>query len=234
MRAVILAGGRGSRLAPYTTVFPKPLLPVGDRPILDVILRQLAEAGFDRVTLAVGYKFELLMAYFGDGSQYGLELDYSREAGALGTAGPLLLVRDFEDPTLVMNGDILCSIDFEELIGYHKRNGGVATIATFSRRINVDFGVIEMDNAHQLTAYREKPTHEYKVSMGIYVFSPVVLNSIPAERHFDFPDLVQALLGVGKPVNCYPFDGFWLDVGRREDYELANQDWEDIRNKLKL
>lgn len=229
-RAVILAGGRGTRLAPYTTVLPKPLMPIGDIAILEVVLRQLASYNFTQATIAVGYLNELLMAYIGDGRKFGLPVNYSHEEKPLGTAGPLKLISGLDDTFLVMNGDILTTLDYEVLLDFHRRRNASATIAVFTRSVNIDFGVIEMDGDNCLSDYIEKPKMDYEVSMGVYVFEPHVLNYIPENQYFDFPTLVKTLLAAGELVVGYPHNGYWLDLGRREDYERAVEDFERMRD----
>ena len=226
MRAVILAGGKGTRLKPYTTVLPKPLMPVGDMPILEVVLRQLKAAGVTRVTLAVGYLAELLQAFFGNGSRIGLQIDYSMETTPLGTVGPLTLIRGLDDTFLMMNGDILTDLDFNELVSYHRKRGALATIATYVRQVKIDFGVIKTDSSGMLTDYVEKPEYRYQVSMGIYVFEPALLGYLKPGERLDFPDLVKNLLAAGKPVAAYPFSGYWLDIGRPDDYARAIEEFE--------
>jgi NDP-sugar pyrophosphorylase family protein len=220
MRAVILAGGKGTRLAPYTTVLPKPLLPIGDRPILELILRQLERAGFEEVDLSVGHLGGLIQAYLTERSGLeGLTLRYMWEDEPLGTAGPLRLLDAPDEPFLVMNGDILTSLDFGELMEFHRREAPALTIAVHRKLVKLELGVIEGDAA-LVTGYVEKPTLEYEVSMGIYVYSPEVLGHIPPGR-FDFPDVVLALLAAGERVAKFPFTGPWLDMGTRDEYERA-------------
>ncbi len=234
MQAVILAGGKGRRLRPYTTVLPKPLMPLGDMPIIEVVLRQLAASGFDQVTIAVGYLAELLMAYCGDGSKFGLELRYSREEEPLGTAGPLALIDGLRhgDTFLVMNGDVLTSLDLRGLVQQHRASGAAATIATHQRQQQINYGIIESDGESRVTAYIEKPTHHYQVSMGIYVLEPAVLDFIPRGQYLDLPDLVRQLMAAGQPVLAHPFDGYWLDIGRHDDYEQAVEEFEAMRPQL--
>jgi len=221
MHAVILAGGKGTRLRPYTTVFPKPLMPVGDLPILEVVIRQLRAAGCTGVTLAVGHLAELLIAFFGDGSRWGLPIDYVREEQPLGTVGALALLPRFAEPFLLMNGDILTTLDYRALLAHHRETGGVATIAMHERLVKVELGVIEHDANGQITGYIEKPTLTYHVSMGIYVFEPRVRDAIVAGERLDFPDLVLRLLAAGERVMSYAYTGYWLDIGHPEDYEQA-------------
>jgi NDP-sugar pyrophosphorylase family protein len=225
MRAVILAGGRGTRLAPYTTVLPKPLMPIGDMPILEIVIRQLARHGFDDLTLAVGYLAELLMAYCGDGSKFNVNLHYSREEQPLGTAGPLALVPDLQDTFLVMNGDLLTTLDYSAMLEHHRERGAIATVACYQRDVKIDLGVIEVNADNWVANYIEKPTYHYTVSMGIYVFEPAILNYIPRGEHLDLPELVKKLLRGGQRVNVFNFDGYWLDVGRHDDYERAMEEF---------
>ena len=226
MQAIILAGGQGRRLLPYTAVLPKPLMPIGDVPILEVVVRQLKRAGFMDITMAVGYLAELLMAYFGDGQKLGVRIRYSREETPLGTAGPLGLIERPSEPFLVMNGDLLTTLDYRALWMRHCERGAIATLATFGRDVKIDLGVIESDADGLVTGYIEKPTYHYSVSTGIYIFQPGVLDYVPAGVRLDLPDLVRALLAAGRQVATYPFEGIWLDIGRWEDYERAAQEFD--------
>jgi len=232
MRAVILAGGRGTRLLPYTTVFPKPLMPIGDMPILEVVLRQLKGAGITKVTMAVGHLAELLQAFFGDGTRLGLEIGYSREDRPLGTVGPLTLIDGLQDTFLMMNGDILTTIDYAHLIQTHRASGAVATIATYVRQVKIDFGVLETNAADLVREYTEKPVLDYRVSMGIYVFEPGILKYLTQGQYRDFPDLVKTLIADNKPVRSYPFTGYWLDMGRPDDYAKAVEEFEARRREF--
>ena len=232
MRAIILAGGKGRRLEPYTTVLPKPLMPVDDLPIIEIVIRQLKNNGFDRITIAVGYLAELLEAYLGDGSKYGLEIDYSRETVPLNTMGPVTLIGGIDKTFLVMNGDILSDLNYSKFIQYHKEKGGIATIATYRREVNIDFGVIEYDENNKIKKFIEKPKYEYDVSMGIYVFEPEILNYIPKNRPFGFDQLMKVLIDDEKPIYSYPYNGYWLDIGRHEDYEKAVKEFPRLRNRF--
>ncbi len=221
MRGVILAGGRGTRLHPYTTILPKPLLPLGDVPVLEVVIRQLARHGLRQLTMAVGYLAELLIAYFADGHKYGITLDYVREEEPLGTAGPLGTIPGLDTTFLVMNGDILTTLDFSRLIAFHRQRGAIATIAAHTRDVHVDFGIIETTSRLEVANYIEKPTLRYLVSMGIYVFEPEVLRFIEAGKRLDFPELVHRLLAENCSIAVYPSEAFWLDIGRPDDYQRA-------------
>lgn len=229
MKAVILAGGRGRRLAPFTTILPKPLMPIGDVPILEIVLRQLKHAGFDEIVMAVGYLAELLMAYFGDGHKLGLHIHYSREEEPLGTAGPLGLIDGLGERFLVMNGDLLTTIDYRALCEYHLQRRAIATLTTFQRDVEIDFGVVQIDDQQWVRGYIEKPTYHYTVSTGIYIFEPGVLTYIPRQQRMDLPELVLKLLDAGEQVAAFPFEGTWLDIGRMDDYERAVAEFEPRR-----
>jgi NDP-mannose synthase len=232
MRAVILAGGKGTRLAPYTTVLPKPLMPVGDMPILELLIRQLERAGIDRVTLAVGHLSSLLMAYFQEGASLGVAIDYSVEREPLGTAGPLGLVDGLDETFLVMNGDLLTDLDFQAMIDAHRRHGVLATIGIYERTVKIDLGVVEATPDHMITGYIEKPTNRFLVSMGVYVLEPAVLSRVPHAERFDLPDLVRRLLTDGEAVAGYLHPGYWLDIGRPDDFQRAQEDAVEIQRLL--
>lgn len=232
MKAVILAGGKGARLSPYTKILPKPLMPIGDMPILEVILRQMKSAGVTDVVLAVGHLSELLRAFFQDGSRLGLNIVYSYEDSPLGTAGPIAFIPGLDDTFLVTNGDVLSTLRLRELIRFHKEQKAMATIATHERKVKIDLGVIQWNGDAGITGYIEKPVYDYSVSMGIYVFEPTVLSYIPKGQYFDFPDLVRKLIGCGERVVGYRFDGYWQDLGRPDDYENAAQDFDQMRSQF--
>ena len=226
MKAFILAGGKGSRLLPYTTNFPKPLMPIKDKPILEIVIDRLRQAGITDIIFGTGHLAELLQAFFGDGGKFGVNISYSREDEPLGTAGPLNLVRDeFTETFLVMNGDILTDIDFHELISYHKNNKSTATIALSKRTVEIDFGVVTINNENQFMEWQEKPEIKYLVSTGIYIFEPEALNVLPAEGFFNLPDLIIKLAENNKKVTGYIHHGYWLDIGRASDYAKACEDY---------
>lgn len=234
VRIAILAGGKGTRLAPYTSVLPKPLMPVGDRAILEIVLEQLASTGFKHVTLCVGYLSHLIRAVV-DNSRHGIEISYLQESEPIGTAGPLKLMEDADDTFIAMNGDILTTLNYGDLLRAHRANGNMLTIATHVRTVGIDYGVIHLgdstEKVTEVTDYVEKPEFAIAVSMGIYAVEPEALNHIPA-GYFDFPDLVQALLRDGQPVGAYQFDGYWLDIGRHEDYVEATTAWESAEHSF--
>lgn len=229
MKAVILAGGKGTRLAPYTKILPKPLLPIGDMPILEILLRQMQRGGVDEVVLAVGHLAHLLQSFFQDGERLGLNIRYSVEDEPLGTAGPLALVDGLTDTFLVANGDVLTTLDLADLVAAHRRSGAIATIATHSRKVKIDLGVIQFNGGQEIVGYSEKPAFDFQVSMGIYVFEPAVLEYIVPNRYMDFPDLVLRMIGDGQKVLGYPFEGYWQDLGRPDDYEQAVEEFESLR-----
>ena len=229
MKAVVLAGGKGTRLAPYTKILPKPLMPIGDMPILEVILRQLKTSGVDEVIITVGYLSQILCAFFQNGERFGLKISYSFEDQPLGTAGPLSLVEDLDETFLVANGDVLTTLEFRDLIQDHKQSGAIATIASHAREVKVDLGVIQFDGSNQVAGYIEKPTYDFFVSMGIYIFEPKVLDYIPHNQYLDFPDLVLRLIEAKQMVRGYIFDGYWQDLGRADDYEQAINDFDELR-----
>jgi NDP-sugar pyrophosphorylase family protein len=225
-RAIIFAGGRGTRLAPYTSVLPKPLMPIGDRSILELVINQLSESGVADVTLCVGYLSHLIEAVVGNGFTQGVNVTYVREQEALGTAAPLRLVEGLDKTFFAMNGDVLTTLDFGDLLRHHRETGSIVTIATRERPIQIDYGVLHLrPTGDRVYKYTEKPKTTSTVSMGIYVLEPEALEYIPPEGHFDFPDLVKALLRARQPVGALRFDGLWFDIGRRDDYEEAVTAW---------
>ncbi len=214
-------------MAPYTTIFPKPLVPIGDRPILEVIIRQLVRQGLGDIVLSVGHLGELIEAYFQNGHRNipGLTLEYFREKQPLGTAGSLAMIPGLEDTFLAMNGDILTTLDYRALIAHHRKTGAALTIAMHQKDVKIDLGVLETNDHGDLTTYREKPLYSFSVSMGIYVYEPRVLRYLPKGQYMDFPDLVKLLLQKGEKISGYASQDYWLDIGRREDYELAQLEY---------
>lgn len=231
MQAVILAGGKGTRLKPFTTTIPKPLVPIDDMPILEVVLRQLKRAGFSDIILSVNHLAELLMAFFGDGIKYGLSITYCYEEEPLGTAGSLSIIDTLQDNFIIMNGDLLTSIDFKDLFNYHLKNKCDATITTYKKEVKIDLGVLKIEN-NQFIDYIEKPTYYYDVSMGIYVLSKKAVSYIPHKTKFDMPDLMLALNRSKKKICCYSGSYYWLDIGRIEDYEAAVEIFKNKRDEF--
>ena len=234
-RAVVLAGGLGTRLRPYTAVIPKPLLPVGEQPILEIVLRQLRQHGFEHVSIATGHLAQLIEAFFGDGEAFGLKIDYFREREALGTVGALAMMEGLEEPFLVMNGDVLTDLDYSELLDDHVRSGVAATIAARRQEVQVSLGVLRFDDladGTRITDYVEKPAISYEASMGVYCFSPRAVDHIVPGERLDFPDLILRLIRAGHTVRAWRSDAYWLDIGRHDDYERAMEEFERMRHRL--
>ena len=233
MHAVILAGGRGVRLRPYTTRLPKPLVPIGDEfSILDIVLTQLAQQGFDRVTLAIGYLGNLIRAYVGNGHRWGIDVDYATEESPLGTIGPVLQILDrLPDEFLVMNGDVLTDLDYAAVMGAHRESGAPLTVATYRREVRIDFGVLSTA-AGKVVQFTEKPTIDYRVSMGVYGVSKPTLKRYPVGQPLGFDDLILDLLAREEPPEEFGFEGFWLDIGRPDDYDRANAEFNGLRPAL--
>jgi len=231
VRVIILAGGKGTRLKPYTKVLPKPLMPIGEMPILEVVLRQLKSFDFEKITLSVNHLADLIRAFFGDGSQLGVNISYCLEDKPLGTAGSISIVNNLTDTFLVMNGDLLTTIDYAAMVQNHLDSGAIATIGVFPRVVKIDFGVLEISPKKELLDYKEKPTFEYLVSMGVNVFNKSVLEFIPQGRYLDMPTLMMNLKNAGKTILTYSSDCEWLDIGRADDYETAIKAFEQARHK---
>lgn len=233
-RAVVLAGGLGTRLRPYTVALPKPLMPIGEYPILEVIIRQLRKAGFERITLAVNHQADLFRAFFGDGSKWGVAIDYSLESKPLSTMGPLKLIADLPDNFLVMNGDILSDVPYGQLLDDHVASEALFTISAAARDQKIDYGVLRIDASDVLCGFEEKPSIPFLVSMGVYAVSSKVLDAIPSDIAFGFDQLVLGYLNDGKDVKVVPHTGYWLDIGRPDDYERAIDDWPELSKRLGL
>jgi NDP-sugar pyrophosphorylase family protein len=219
MRAVILAGGRGARLAPYTTVIPKPLLPVGEKPILEIICRQLAQAGFTRVSLSLGYMSDYFKTFLAQQRALRrlISIDFVEETEPTGTAGSLASIPDLNGDFLVMNGDVLTNLNYAALMDYHRETKSLVTIAAHRKLHKIDLGVLELNAQNEVTGYIEKPTVHHTVSMGVYVYNAAALKFIEPKEYLDFPNLVLRLIKNGHRVCAFPNDAFWLDLGRHED-----------------
>ena len=231
-RAVILAGGRGTRLRPYTVVLPKPLMPIGDYPILEVIVRQLAEQGFDRITMAVNHQANLIQAFFGDGARWGLAIDYSLESQPLSTVAPLALVPDLPEQFLLMNGDVLTDLRFDEFLDRHAASGRLFSIAAARRTEVTEYGVLHADETGLLRGFEEKPVNSYLVSMGVYGFTRALLAEVPRGRKYGFDDLMRDMLARGQAVRVAEHGGYWLDIGRPDDYSRAIDEFEANRERF--
>lgn len=228
MTAIILAGGKGTRLKPFTISIPKPLLPVGDFPILEILIRQLINSGVKRIILTLGHMAPLFKAYIGNGggTRWEIPIDWLTENEPLGTAGPLRLIENLDSNFLVMNGDLLTTLDYESFFGFHVRNQASGTIALNRRKVHIDYGVVESTTEGVLLEYQEKPTLSYCVSMGINALSRDCLQFIPPTGRFDMPDLMLAMHRAGRKVLCYDSDCYWQDIGRMDDYQQATVDFE--------
>lgn len=231
MRAIILAGGKGTRLHPYPTIIPKPLVPVGDRPIVEVLIHQLGSQGFDWITLALGHLAALVQAVLGDGERFGVKCDYAIEDTPLGTSGPLSAIKDITETFLVLNGDLLTDIDFRDLVRFHRENRFALTVASLERKLNVDYGVIHRKGL-EIEKYEEKPAISLIVSAGIYVLEPSVLTYITAGSYLDFPNLVQVLLDKSERIGCYPFHGIRDHLGCTEDFQIVQDSITELKGKI--
>ncbi len=228
---VILAGGKGSRLRPYTVVLPKPLMPIGDYSILEVIINQLKKNKFNRITLAVGYKANLIKSFFGNGDNFGVKIDYIHEKKHLGTMGPLNLLKRVEENFLVMNGDILADINYDKFLKNHSKNKNMFSIATYKKNYKIDFGVLNTKN-HVLTNFFEKPKKKFEVSMGIYALNKSIIKLIPKNKPFGFDHLMKKMLMSNKEVKTINHKGMWLDIGRQDDYFKAIDIFKSNKNKF--
>ncbi len=225
MTAIILAGGKGTRLKPFTMAIPKPLLPLGDVPILEIVLRQLAIAGFKRIVLTLGHMAPIIQAYLGDGNKWDVNIEYVIEDEPLGTAAPIRFVRDLDENFLVMNGDLLTTIKYGELFNYHCERRAWGTISLLSREVKIDYGVIQASATGEMQDYMEKPIIPYEVSIGINMLSKSCIEFIPQAGKFDMPDLMLAMHKAGKLVACYRPNCYWKDIGRFDDYQEASSDF---------
>jgi len=234
VKAVILAGGRGTRLRPFTVSFPKPLMPLGDTPVVEILMRRLMQSGCRDVTLTLGHLAELVKAYFAQRPDFqeSLVLRYAQEAEPTGTAGSLSLVPELTSTFIAMNGDILTDLNFGELLRAHREQGAVLTIATHQKEVKIDLGVLTLSQDGTVVDYAEKPVHSYPVSMGIYVYEPRVLNYIEPGKYLDFPDLVLRLVRAGERVHAHRTDCLWLDIGRPDDYARAQELHADERSRF--
>jgi len=226
-RAIILAGGKGTRLKPYTISLPKPLVPIGDKPILEIILCQLKKHGFDHITITVNHMADIIQAFFDDGSKWGIKIDYSLEGKALSTMGPLTLINDLPDDFLVMNGDVLTDLNFEKFYKDHIKSGSNFTIGSYKRIDKVEYGVLYSNEKSQLIGFEEKPSKEYLVSMGVYMMNKKNVDYIPKDTFFGFDHLMKVLIEKNILPLIHEFHGYWLDIGRPSDYEKALEEYNE-------
>jgi NDP-sugar pyrophosphorylase family protein len=231
-RAIVLAGGKGTRLRPYTVVLPKPLMPVGEYPILEVIVRQLVSFGFDHITMAVNHQADLIKAFFGAGEKWKVRIDYSLETQALSTIAPLCLVPDLPQDFLLLNGDVLTDLDLSSFYAEHVESGALFTVAAAERIQTIDYGVLRVDGSSMLSEFDEKPSVRYLVSMGVYAVSRNVLAHVPTGQPYGFDHLMRAMLAQNEPVHVRRYHGYWLDIGRPDDYMRAIEEFDAMRSAL--
>jgi len=230
LRAVILAGGKGTRLKPYTVNFPKPLMPINDKPILEILIRQLKKKGFTDIIIAAGHMGEMIRLYFHDGRKLGVNITYSREEKMLGTAGPLHALRHTLKGTfLLINGDVISDVDFREMLDFHRKNSNQVTIGLAKRTVHIDFGIVQLNEKQEFDRWSEKPDLEYWVSMGIYFMEPEVIDHIPGGKFFNLPELIVKMKKDKKKIKGYMHHGYWLDIGRPEDYERACRELKNLK-----
>lgn len=231
-RAIILAGGKGTRLRPYTVTLPKPLVPVGDTPILEIIIKQLVMHGFDHITITVNHLADIITAFFGDGSKWGIKIDYSLEEKALSTMGPLSLIKDLPDDFIIMNGDVLTDLDYSAFFDAHLASGSIFSISSHTRYEKSDYGILEVDNDSSLIGFHEKPEVERRVSMGIYAANKKILDFIPYNEKYGFDDLMIDMIKKGTHPLVIDHPGYWLDIGRPDDYAKACEDAKIINGEV--
>ncbi|MEM8546557.1 MAG: sugar phosphate nucleotidyltransferase [Pseudomonadota bacterium] len=224
--AVILAGGKGTRLRPLTAVFPKPMVPLGHKPIIEVLLTKLKNSGLTDITISTGYLAELIMALCGNGEKFGLNISYVHEESPLGTAGSLSLIESLTGDAIIMNGDLLTTLSFQNMIAHHKAQEADVTIAIYQRDVRIDFGVVQTDDQMNFQGFSEKPTYHYDVSMGVNILSEKARSLITHNEYLDMPNLILKVHETGGKVCCYQEDCYWLDIGRMDDYAQAQTDFE--------
>ena len=226
--ALVMAGGLGSRLKPLTDDCPKPMLKVGDKPILQVIIERLALQGFDQIYVSVNYLAEQIQDYFGDGQQFNVNIHYLEESNKLGTAGALgLLPKSLTEPIIVLNGDVLTKANYAGLVDYHRRNAANISIGLTKQEMTIPYGVVNLEQ-EKVMSITEKPTHSYYVSAGIYCISPEVFASLAGDKYLDMPDLIQKQVDQKHHVIGFPLHEYWADIGMKSDYQRANVTFKEI------
>lgn len=231
-RVIIQAGGRGTRLQPYTTILPKPLMPVHEFPILEIMIRQLVAQGYPKITITLGHLGHLIMAVVGDGHAWGADVDYVWEDEPRGTIGAITLVKNLEEPFLVMNGDLLTDFDYRVFMSRHLASGAQLSVGVHHKEVPISLGVFDLDQDQRIVRFKEKPTLHFPCSMGIYAFDPQLLAFIPGVGNFGFDDLMAMCLSRDIHVRAHSFDGLWLDIGRPEDYANAMRLFQENRARL--
>ena len=231
-RAIILAGGKGTRLRPYTKVYPKPMMPIGKFIILEIVIKQLKFYGFKHITISVGHQANLIKAFFGNGSKYKISIDYSLEKKPLGTMGPLKIIKDLPQNFLVLNGDVLTDLNFDKFYNYHIKKKNLFSISSYLRNEIIDYGLLETNKKDSLVKFLEKPKRNFNVSMGIYMLNKDVLKYIPNKKFFGFDNLMIKLLKLKKKIKVKKHTGYWQDIGRPSDYLLATEEFKKMKKKL--
>ena len=231
-RAIILAGGKGTRLRPYTKVFPKPMMPIGKFIILEIVIKQLKFYGFKHITISVGHQANLIKAFFGNGSKFKISIDYSLEKKPLGTMGPLKIIKDLPQNFLVLNGDVLTDLNFDKFYNYHIKKRNLFSISSFERNEMIDYGLLETNKNDSLVKFLEKPKRNFNVSMGIYMLNKDILKYIPNKKFFGFDNLMIKLLKLKKKIKVKKHMGYWQDIGRPSDYLLATEEFKKMKKKL--
>ena len=231
-RAILLAGGKGTRLKPFTKILPKPLMPIGKFTILEIVIRQLKYYGFKHITITVNHQAKLIKAFFGNGKKFNVTIDYALEKKPLGTMGPLKGIKDLPDNFLVMNGDILTDLNFNKLYNIHKKNKNLFTISSYKRKDSIDYGLLKINKKNTLIKFVEKPNKIYQVSMGIYIIEKQIIKYLPNNRYFGFDHLMYKLLKLKKNVKVINHNGYWLDIGKPEDYINAIKQFKKMKNRL--
>lgn len=229
-KVILMVGGLGTRLRPLTENTPKPMLKVGNKPILQTIVEKFAEYGYTNIVMCVNYKSHIIQDYFGDGSSFGVNIEYILEEKRMGTAGALSLLREKPtEPFFVMNGDLLTNINFEHMMDYHLQNNSIATMGVREYDFQVPYGVVNIDGI-DITSIEEKPVHKFFVSGGVYVLSPEVLEYIPNDEFFDMPTLFEKVITDKKKSISFPIREYWMDIGRMEEFEKANNEYHEVFN----
>jgi dTDP-glucose pyrophosphorylase len=227
-KVILMVGGLGSRLRPLTEKTPKPMLQVGNKPILQTTVEGLVGKGFNNIVMCLGYKSEMIKNYFGDGSKFGAIIEYIHEEKRMGTAGSLSLIdSEMNDPFFVMNGDLLTNLNYEEMLNFHNLNNAKATMCVREYEINVPFGVVNTDDK-KILSIEEKPDQSFYVNAGIYILEPECIEFIPKNKFYDMPSLFNRLIENGENAISFPSHEYWIDIGRISEYERANNEFENI------
>lgn len=230
-KAIILAGGEGKRLKPYTLTLPKPLMPVGSYPIIDLVIKYLSKYNYKNITIALNYKGDLIKSFLKNSKNKSIKIDYSFEKKELGTIGPLRLIKRLPEDFLVINGDVLTDLNLEKFFKNHKKSKKLISISVTTRKSKLDYGIVKSNKSEVLIDFQEKPLNKFNVSMGIYLLNKKILKFIPNKK-FGLDDLIYKLINKRIPINVFKHKGYWLDIGRPKDFEKANNDFSSIKSKF--